>query len=98
MTAALSDAFEALFDQQINNSAPEKTRSLGMRHFELLDSDSAFTQPAKNLGIGAFQPEFDRFLNHSFCVLERFALADDAELRAFFLRHTNHPLPAQSQR
>jgi len=31
-----------------------------------------------NRFIGAFQPQFDRFFDHLFRVLRRFALADDA--------------------
>jgi hypothetical protein len=60
--------------KKLHNSAPEKTRSLGMRHFKLFDSNFSFVQPATNLRfVGAFQPKFDCFLNHLFRVLRRFA-------------------------
>ena len=54
-----------------------------MRYFKLFDGNLAFVQPATNLGfIGAFQPEFDRFLDHFFSMLRRFALTDDPKFGA----------------
>ena len=66
--------------KKLHNSAPEKTRSLGMRHFKLFDGNFAFVQPATNLRlVRALQPEFDCFFDHFFRVLRRFALTDDAD-------------------
>src|SRR5436190_23568390 len=72
--------------KKLHNSTPEKTRSLGMRYFELFDSNFAFVQPATNLRlIRTLQPQFDCFFDHFFRVLRRFALTDDAEFGA--VRH-----------
>jgi hypothetical protein len=80
-----------------HNSAPEKTRSLGMRYFELFDGNFAFVQPPTNLRfVGALQPKFDCFLNHLFRVLRRFTLTHDAEFGA--ARHIIRLLQARSRR
>ena len=49
VTPALPHAFEACSLKKLHNSAPEKARSLGMRHFKFFDGNFAFVQPATNL-------------------------------------------------
>ena len=72
--------------KKLHNSAPEKTRSLGMRHFKFFDGNFAFVQPATNLRlVRALQPQFDCFFDHFFRVLRRLTLTDDAEFGA--VRH-----------
>src|SRR2546428_8496302 len=83
VTAALPHALEACSLKKLHSSAPEKTRSLGMRHFKLFDGNFAFVQPATNLRLfRALQPQFDCFFDHLFRVLRRFTLTDDAEFGA----------------
>ena len=95
--AALAHTLETVFAQEIAQFRPEKTRSLGMRHFKLFDGNFAFLQSATNLRLfRRIQPQFDCFFNHFFRVLGRFALTDNAKLGA--ARHILHPLPARSPR
>jgi hypothetical protein len=53
-----------------------------MRYGKLFDGHLPLPNPAMNLHvIRAFQPKFDRFLDHRFGMLWCFTLADDAQLR-----------------
>src|SRR6266404_1063413 len=66
-----------------HNSAPEKTRSLGMRYFEFFNRNFPFVQSTTNLRlIRALQPEFDCFLDHFFRVLRALSLTNDPQFGA----------------
>ena len=66
------------------SSAPEKTRSLGMRQFQGFHCDPrlAIQTPRNLLLAGAFQPEFHSLLDHRLRVLRGFALAHNIQFRA----------------
>jgi hypothetical protein len=52
-----------------------------MRHGKLFDRDFSFSDPLLDLRfLRAVQPELDRFLDHRFRFLGRFALTDDPKL------------------
>src|SRR4051812_33884347 len=61
--------------KRASKSAPENTRSLGMREFQRLHRDFRTTDPLGDHLIGCtFEPEFDRLLEHLLRVLGTFAL------------------------
>jgi hypothetical protein len=54
-----------------------------MRKFQRLDRYPAVAQPSRDfLLAGAFEPEFDGFLDHRLGVFRGFPLADDVQFRA----------------